>query len=254
MAQLNSESLVKKEALQTKLHGQDTSALQKYQGFFVGSSKLSDFLLYEICATFLNPMPGALGLLLRKAVYPKLFKHVGPGSVWGRNIALRHPGNIEIGDRVAVDDNCVLDAQGAGERGITIGNDVLIARSTLIQGKGSWVSIGNHCVIGSQTLIGSAGGISIGESVMISGNCYIGGGRYKTDVIDKPMRSQALYSNGAIVIDDDVWIGASVTIQDGVHIGRGSVIGAGAVIREDVPEYSVVVPHQKLVVLPRHQT
>lgn len=45
---------------------------------------------------------------------------------------------------------------------------------------------------------------------------------------------------GGIVVDDDVWIGYRATILDGVHIGQGAVIGAGAVVTKDVPPYAVV--------------
>ena len=47
-------------------------------------------------------------------------------------------------------------------------------------------------------------------------------------------------SKGDIVVKDDVWIGTNVIILPGVHIGKGSVVGAGAVVTKDVPEYSVV--------------
>ena len=43
-----------------------------------------------------------------------------------------------------------------------------------------------------------------------------------------------------IVIEDDVWIGGNAVITAGVHIGRHSVVAAGAVVTKDVPEYSLV--------------
>jgi galactoside O-acetyltransferase len=42
------------------------------------------------------------------------------------------------------------------------------------------------------------------------------------------------------VIEDDCWLGAGVTVMDGVRVGRGSVIGAGAVVTHDVPPYSIM--------------
>ena len=47
-------------------------------------------------------------------------------------------------------------------------------------------------------------------------------------------------SKGNIVLDDDVWIGANVTILSGVHIGQGAVVAAGAVVKSDVPPYAIV--------------
>ena len=52
-------------------------------------------------------------------------------------------------------------------------------------------------------------------------------------------RPEAL-SKGGIVLDDDVWIGYRATVLDGVHIGRGAVIGAGALVTKDVPPYAIV--------------
>ncbi|MNG32136.1 Virginiamycin A acetyltransferase [compost metagenome] len=55
----------------------------------------------------------------------------------------------------------------------------------------------------------------------------------------KPIKEQGIYRQG-ITIEDDCWIGSNVTILDGVTIGTGSVVAAGAVVTKDVPPYSVV--------------
>jgi acetyltransferase-like isoleucine patch superfamily enzyme len=243
------ERAIPKEHVREAIHGR-ASAGRLYKEFFAGSVSL---LLYESVTVLCGPCPGALGLFLRRSFYPSLFQRVGAGAVWGRNIALRHPGRIRIGDRVAIDDECLLDAKGSGEAGLEIGDDVLIARGTILQAKGTGIKIGDRCVIGSQCQLASVGGIRLGRSVMISGQCYVGGGRYRTDDPHTAIMDQQLYSKGEVVIDDDVWIGAGVIVQDGVRVGRGSVIGAGAVLREDVPESTVVVPQQRLVMLPRNK-
>ena len=51
-----------------------------------------------------------------------------------------------------------------------------------------------------------------------------------------------------LIIDDDVWIGSDAIILCGVHVGRGSIIGAGAVIRNNVPPYSIVIGNPAKVV------
>ena len=48
-------------------------------------------------------------------------------------------------------------------------------------------------------------------------------------------------SRGGIIIEDDVWIGANVVVLDGAILRRGSVVGAGSVVREELPPYSINV-------------
>jgi acetyltransferase-like isoleucine patch superfamily enzyme len=152
---------------------------------------------------------------------------------------MRHPGRITLGDRVAIDDYSLLDASGAGEAGIILGDDVIISRNCVIQGKTGSVTIGNKTDIGCNAILSSGGGIQIGNSVLIAGNCYIGGGRYVTEQIDVPMMEQGLYTKGPVIIGDDVWLGAGSTVLDGVKIGRGCIVGAGAVVTKDLPDYAI---------------
>ena len=253
MNYVEGERRIVKEHVVERLSQQKVSYIEKYQTFFVGNHGLSYFVKFELICSLLGPMPGGVGLLFRKWFYPTLFKSIGSGVLWGRNISLRHPGMIEIGDRVAIDDNCLLDAKGRDHGGIQIGNDVLIARGTIIQAHASWIKIGERCIIGAQCQLASQGGISLGNSVGIAGQCYIGGGRYPLDDINIPIKDQLPYSKGPVIIEDEVAIGAGVIVQDGVRIGKGSMIGAGAIVREDLPEYTVVTPYQRFILFPRGQ-
>ncbi len=242
----------KEDILESIVHSQD-SALRKYQHFFVGTSNLWSLFRYELAQCLASPVPGALGFVLRKMLQIPLLGQTGRGVQIGRNVSVRHPGKIHIGDRSAIDDLCLLDARGIRGGEFRIGADVLIARGTVVASKTDkgTVDIGDHCVIGKNCGLISSGGIRIGKWVGLADTCYIGGGRYRTDRLDLPMIKQEPYTKGLIEIGDDCWIGTGVTVLDGVKIGRGSIIGAGAVIREDVPEYTMVAPHQRLVMLPR---
>lgn len=53
------------------------------------------------------------------------------------------------------------------------------------------------------------------------------------------MRELPLTSRGDIVVEDDVWLGLHVCVMDGVTIGQGAVIGAGAVVTKDIPPYAI---------------
>jgi acetyltransferase-like isoleucine patch superfamily enzyme len=247
---------VKKDAVLDSISTDCGSALDKYRRFFVGHPGMLALLKFEIITSIAGPMPGALGYLLRKILFPRLFRRVGRGVQWGRNITLRHAFKIEIGDGTAIDDGCLLDARGVGEGEFIIGNDVLIARGCTIQTKTDKgiIEIGDHCVISNNTTIAAGGGIRLGTYVMLAGHCYLGGSRYNTDDANTPMAKQGMYSKGPVVIEDDVWVGAAARILDGAHIGTGCIVGAGAVIQDRLPEYTVASPYQKLVMLPRQRS
>lgn len=64
--------------------------------------------------------------------------------------------------------------------------------------------------------------------------------RYYSEILcNVPMAMQGL-ENLPVTVGDDVWIGSRVMILPGVKIGKGSIIGAGAVVTKDIPEYSIV--------------
>ncbi len=217
------------------------SALQKYQSFFVGGPGFGRLLRYEATIALAGGRSGALGYLLRKKLFPGLFAAVGSGANFGRNLVLRCPSRIRIGDNVAIDDNCTLDARGAAEAdGFIIGDRTLVARDVIMVVKQGYLRIGADGSIGSQTTLSAVSGIEIGDHAIIAGQCYFGGGRYKTEIGAGPMVSQGLETKGPVILGDDVWVGAGVRVLDGVHVGSGAILGAGAVVTANVPENAIM--------------
>lgn len=106
------------------------------------------------------------------------------------------------------------------------------------------ISIGNNFYLNSGCHL--LGEISIGNDVMIGPKTVIWG-RNHGMARGVPMREQA-HVRGPIVIGNDVWISANVTILKGVNIGSGAVIGAGAVVTRDVPEFAIVVGNPARVI------
>ena len=233
--------LISKTTLAEQLTQPETSLLKKYQEKVLGSDRFLPFLEYELATFLFGNLSGSLGYLLRKWSYHRLFKSVGRGVIFGKGVVLRHPRRITLGNRVAIDDYGLLDASGAGDEGVIVGDDVIISRNCVVQGKTGPVVIGDKTDIGCNSFIGSIKGIFIGHSVLIAGNCYIGGGRYISDRLDIPMMEQGLYSKGPVVIGDDVWLGAGAIVLDGVRIGKGCIIGAGAVVTKDLPDYAIAI-------------
>jgi acetyltransferase-like isoleucine patch superfamily enzyme len=99
--------------------------------------------------------------------------------------------------------------------------------------------MGDHSNIGPFAYVGCSGLIRIGNNVMISPRVSLYAENHVIAGINIPMKEQGVIQKG-IVIEDDCWIAANSIILDGVTVGRGSVVAAGAVVTRDVPPYSVV--------------
>ena len=235
------EKLIVKDSLTEQLNNSETSLLQRYQKKVTGNQHVLSLLEYELATFLLGNLSGAVGYLLRKRFYRRLFREVGSGVILGKGLVLRHPKQITLGQGVAIDDYGLLDASGAGEAGITLKDNVIVSRNCVIQGKTGPIEIGEKTDIGCNTIISSGAGISIGHSVLIGGNCYIGGGRYFSKRLTIPMMEQGVYSKGPVVIGDDVWLGTGAVVLDGVRIGQGCIVGAGAVVTKNLPAYTVAV-------------
>lgn len=230
---------IDKPDLHRMLHDTGTSSIARYRDKVWGDVGWSRVLAGELMTGILAGLPGGLGYFCRQRFYRSLFRNMGREVILGRNIVLRHPGRIALGDETAIDDDTLLDAAGAGEDGITIGNRVIVSRNCIVQGKTGPVVIGDGSDIGAYTVMTSVGGIVLEDHVLIAGNVYIGGGRYHTEDRQLPILRQGVYSRGPIRIGSGSWIGAGAIVLDGVTIGRGCVIGAGSVVTKDIPDFWV---------------
>jgi acetyltransferase-like isoleucine patch superfamily enzyme len=227
----------------TQITDESTSALKRYQGIVVGSPKLAFLLAYELVTTLCGGFPGAAGLWLRKLCYPRLMKNVGRGVIFGQNVTLRYPQKIDIGEHVVIDDHCVLDARGDSNQGIVIGDHVMLARNIILGCKNGNIQLGNHIGIGAHSMIQAIGAsaVQVGNHVIMGPYTYlVGGSHYNDERIDIPVAQQGLKSKGGIRIHDNVWLGARVTVLDGVTIGHDAFVAAGAVVTRDVPAYAIV--------------
>jgi acetyltransferase-like isoleucine patch superfamily enzyme/acyl carrier protein len=248
--------------IRQKLYSGQKSTLQRYAELVIGRMDLWALLKYELLTCLLGPMPGALGLFLRKLFYPCLFRRIGHGVIFGRSLVIRNPERIVLGDRVVIDDYVVLDGRGGeGEEGLRVGDEVIINRGALIQAKVGTIQIGSHCDIGAETTIISQGANVIEDMVSIGGGSKIGGGLIEIqnesapqnggDPNDFAVRGQVRVSKGTVRIGAKSALGENVTVLDGAAIGSECIVGASAVIRGQIPDGSVVALQEKLVVLPR---
>lgn len=108
-------------------------------------------------------------------------------------------------------------------------------------GLGKDLTIGSGSSIGRKSQIiglGEGGELIIGNNVMMGPEVVIMVTEHTHSRVDIPMRNQGVYSS-TVVIEDDVWIGIRTVILKGVRVGKGSIIGAGAVVTKSIPPYSV---------------
>jgi acetyltransferase-like isoleucine patch superfamily enzyme len=98
---------------------------------------------------------------------------------------------------------------------------------------GNRISIGGRSVINRNSYLDGRSGLSIGSNVSISPHAYI------LTLDHDPQSKDFAARTGPVRIDDYVWIGARATLLPGVTLGKGAVIGAGAVVTKDVAEFTI---------------
>lgn len=130
---------------------------------------------------------------------------------------VRSRGRISIGPKCRIERGAVLDLREAGR--ITVGRKCRLRRGSMLIPYGGVISIGDDFSLNPYSVLYGHGGLSIGNSVRIAAGCVIIPANHVFSDPGTAIRAQGLTKLG-IVIEDDVWVGANVTILDGAHISR----------------------------------
>lgn len=150
--------------------------------------------------------------------------------------AVIHHSDLKFGSHVFIDDR-VLIFQGNHGGSVELGNNVRLYRDTIIQnGMGGSVRIEDNIVIQPRCQFSAyLSSIEIRRGAQIAPNCafYPYDHSYEPG---QPIHKQPLRSKGGILIDEDSWLGFNVIVLDGVKIGKGAIVGAGAVVTRDIPD------------------
>jgi acetyltransferase-like isoleucine patch superfamily enzyme len=187
----------------------------------------------------------------------KKFKSVGTGFYAPNPIHVVNGNRITLGNNVFLGQNCQIYSYPNGE--IRIGDNSSLDRFVEVRGgkqtiikenvrivKGATLKSTptSTMIIGSRTIISQGcifdGDMRIGEDVIFGPMVFINEVDHGFDRRDIPMNQQT-GGSGTIIIEDDVWIGYSAVLLKGVHISKGSIIGAGAIVNKSVPPYSINV-------------
>ena len=225
---------------QDQLFDAKQSARQKYAALIVGRPGWSALLKHELITLVAQSVPGALGLALRKALYPKLLGSCGRGVVFGQNVVLRHPHKIHVGDNVVIDDNCLLDAKGDANDGIRIGSGVFVGRNTILSCKNGDIVLADGVNVGFNCEIFSASRVEIGARTLVAAYSYFVGGDHDPSDASLAVLDQGRVSRG-ISVGEGAWFGAGVKVLDGVRIGARAIVGAAAVVKSDIPDGATAV-------------
>jgi len=145
------------------------------------------------------------------------FKSIGENVVFEKGVLVIHPENISIGNNVYIGHNTIL--KGYYKNVMEIGDD-------------TW--IGQGC------FFHSAGGLKIGKNIGIGPSVQIITSAHKSDQLDIPVLNADIIFK-EVVIEDWSDLGAGSIILPGVTVGKGAIVGAGAVVTKDVPPYVISV-------------
>jgi len=150
------------------------------------------------------------------AFRPSQLARVGEGVVFEDGVLIFHPENVEIGSNVYIGHQTIL--KGYHDARMVIGD-------------GTW--------IGQQCFLHAGGGLTIGYDVGIGPGVRILTSAHRLDEMDKPILHAAVTFKPVVILDgSDIGVGA--ILLPGARIGRGSQVGAGAVVTGEVDDYAIV--------------
>lgn len=153
-----------------------------------------------------------------------------------------HCARLSVGPHCFIDDDVTIFAHPDGGE-VRLGEGVHLYRGTIVEiGRGGSVIIGAHTHIQSHCNIkGFLGSTRIGRNVQIAPHCGFSPYEHGFDDLGADIRDQEIRSSGDIVLEDNVWLGLHVQLLDGVTIGEGTIVGAGAVVTKSLPANCIAV-------------
>jgi acetyltransferase-like isoleucine patch superfamily enzyme len=205
------------------------------------------YLLEQFITTSLGWIPSLAGIAFRAVLY-KLIMQIEGSAAIERNVRLRFTDHIQLGHGCYLDEGVYIHAC---PKGVEIGANTLVMHGAVLHVYNfrslphAWIRIGKESLIGEYTVIRGQGGVTIGDRVYTSPMTQIIAVNHVFDDPNRPFVEQGITAQG-ISIEDDVWLGSSAVVTDGVRIGKGAVVAAGAIVTQDVPPHTVVagVPAQ----------
>lgn len=172
------------------------------------------------------------------------FYKIKPMIQLGAHTVIKSKNRMQIKGVLSIESYCHIDA--TSKNGIVFGNNVSLGKNTTIECSGTLTNfgkgliVGNNVGMGANCFYGCAGGIEIGDDTIFGNFISLHSENHNYERTDIPIRLQGVNRQG-IKIGKDCWIGAKVTILDGVRIGNGCIVAAGAVVTKgQYPDFSII--------------
>jgi len=171
-----------------------------------------------------------------------LFGYRGGRRAWSKTFSLFVGGAFaSFGPRSVLEPPVRI----AGERSISVGAEVWVGGGSWLQslskGTGLALEIGDGTSIAGNCVLSAAQSVRVGKKVLFARGVYVSDHIHRYDHVGHAVLDQGITRVEPVEICDGAWLGENVVVCPGVRIGRGAVIGANAVVTEDVPDHSVAV-------------
>jgi acetyltransferase-like isoleucine patch superfamily enzyme len=182
-------------------------------------------------------------LLNRLIMFSRALIFLQKNIFLGRGCTIKNKSNINFGKNVTIEKHTTIDGYasqklkfGSGSR---IGSYSVVTCTSHLSKYGKGLSIGSNSAIGQFAEFGAAGGIEIGNDVIMGSYISFHSENHNFSDTTKLIRDQGVTSKG-IKLGNNIWVGAKVTFLDGSVIGNNCVIAAGAVVNGVFPDNVVI--------------
>ncbi|NNH34609.1 acyltransferase [Acinetobacter sp. NIPH 2377] len=178
----------------------------------------------------------------RKSLYGMVFGR--RFKYFGRRTKLEIAGQVSIGKNVYIGDDVTIIVESGAS--LIIGDNSFIGESCYIKCFGGKIEIGHDVSINSKSFLNGCGGLKISNNTRIGTQSIMIASNHKFDDPEVLVKDQI--TKQGIVIGENIWFGARVTVLDGVSIADNSVVGACSLVSKSITEAGVYIgiPAKKL--------
>lgn len=173
----------------------------------------------------------------------------------GARVKIRGRRHLALARGCAIGEGSIIDARGVvGVKlgtGSRLGRNGLVTTTSHLSKYGVGLRIGRNSGVGDGFHFGAAGGVYLGDDVIIGPSFNAHSQEHVYEGTDKPIRLQGT-TEAPVVVGDNCWIGSRVTLLSGTTLGDGTVVASGAVVKGNFPSRVIIggIPARVLRELP----